>query len=63
VRRRQLIGGAIFVLWGGAIAVKGLVVGIPDPSAGSYAAGGFAAFLLSFVMIFVGARALIKNAR
>jgi hypothetical protein len=63
MRKKQLIGGAIFVLWGVAIAAKGFVNGIPDPSAGSYSAGGFAAFLLSFVMIGVGARALIKNAR
>jgi hypothetical protein len=63
MRKRQLIGGAIFVLWGMAIAVNGFVNGIPDPSAGSYSAGRFAAFILGFVMIGVGARALIKNAR
>jgi hypothetical protein len=63
MRRRQLIGGAIFVIWGAAIAVRGLVNGVPDPSAGSYAAGGFAAFVLSFVMIAVGVHALVKHAR
>jgi hypothetical protein len=51
------------LIWGAAIVIRGLVNGVPDPSAGSYAAGGFAAFLLAFVMIGVGARALIKNAR
>jgi hypothetical protein len=63
MRRRQLIGGAIFMIWGAAIAIRGLVNGVPDPSAGSYSAGGFAAFVLAFVMIAVGARTLIKHAR
>jgi hypothetical protein len=63
MRRRQLIGGVIFVLWGVAIVINGLVNGIADPRAGSYSAGRFAAFLLSFVLIAVGARALIKHAR
>lgn len=63
MRRRQLVLGVIFVVWGSAIAVRMLINGIPDPSAGSYSAGGFAAFIFSFVMIGVGARALVKNAR
>ena len=63
MRRRQIILGAIFVVWGAAIAVKMLVTGIPHPAAGSYSAGGFAAFIFSFVMMGVGARALMKNTR
>lgn len=61
MRRRQVILGVVFVLWGGAIAVKMLITGIPDPTASSYSAGGFAAFVFSFVMIAVGARALVKH--
>jgi hypothetical protein len=61
VRRRQIVLGGIFVVWGAAIVVRGLVKGIPDPGAGSYSAGQFAAFVFGFVMIAVGARALLKN--
>jgi hypothetical protein len=59
---RQLILGVIFVVWGGAIALKTLVEGIPLPTTGAYSVGSFIAFIFSFAMILVGARA-IRNAR
>ena len=45
MRRRQLIDGAIFVIWGAVIAINGVVKGVPDPSARSYSAGRLAAFV------------------
>jgi hypothetical protein len=60
MRNRQFVLGVIFVVWGGLIALKTLIEGIPVPTVGAYSAGGFAAFIFSFVMIFVGARAIRK---
>ena len=61
MRQRQVVLGWIFVVWGIAIVARGLVEGIPDPGASSYSAGQFAAFVLGFVMVAVGARAVRKN--